>query len=173
MGHMNNPSIRLVLADIRSTLNVGAILRTADATGVELVYACGYTPYPKIESDERPAHVADANHRAIAKTALGAEKTIRVLHIPDTVTALREARQSGFKIIVVEQAERSLNLYHYRPEEPLALVFGNEVTGVDQDVIDSADTILELPMIGQKESLNVSVTAGIVLYQLRFGSAIV
>jgi 23S rRNA (guanosine2251-2'-O)-methyltransferase len=170
MGHMNNSSVRLILADIRSTLNVGAILRTADATGVELVYACGYTPYPHIDRDKRPAHVSDANHRAIAKTALGAEETVPVRHLPHTVTALREARADGFKIIVVELAERSLNLYQYRVSEPVALVLGNEVTGVDQEILDSADTILELPMIGQKESLNVSVTAGIVLYQLRFGS---
>jgi 23S rRNA (guanosine2251-2'-O)-methyltransferase len=170
MGHMNNPSIRLILADIRSSLNVGAILRTADATGVELVYACGYTPYPHTGHDERPPHVSDANHRAIAKTALGAEETIAVRHLPDTLAALREARSDGFKIIVVEQAERSLNLYRYRQTDPIALVLGNEVTGVDQAVIDSADTVLELPMVGHKESLNVSVTAGIVLYQLRFGS---
>ena len=170
MGHMNNPSIRLILADIRSTLNVGAILRTADATGVELVYACGYTPYPHVDSDERPAHVSDANHRAIAKTALGAEESVPVRQLPHTVTALREARADGFQIIVLEQAERSLNLYHYRVEGPVALVLGNEVTGVDSDIIDAADAVLELPMIGQKESLNVSVTAGIALYQLRFGS---
>lgn len=171
MGHMNNPSIRLILADIRSTLNVGAILRTADAAGVELVYACGYTPYPHVSGDERPPHVSDANHRAIAKTALGAEGTVSVRHLPDTLTALREARDHGFKIIVVEQAEKSLNLYHYRHTVPVALILGNEVTGVTPDVLDASDTILELPMIGQKESLNVSVTAGIVLYQLRFGSS--
>jgi 23S rRNA (guanosine2251-2'-O)-methyltransferase len=166
---MNKFAIRLILADIRSAHNVGAILRTADACLVELVYACGYTPFPRLPDDTRPAHVANANHRAIAKTALGAEASIPVLHVPDTLTAIREARSAGFKIIVVEQSENSLNLYHYTPAGPMALVLGNEVSGISEDHFAHADTILELPMLGRKESLNVAVTAGISLYQLRFG----
>jgi 23S rRNA (guanosine2251-2'-O)-methyltransferase len=167
---MTNLPIRLILPDIRSTHNVGAILRTADACGVELVYACGYTPYPIQRDDTRPAHVADANTRAIAKTALGAEQTVPVLHIGDTLSAIAEARTQGFTIIVLEQSERSLNLYQYRPTNPLVLVVGNEVAGVPGEVLELADTILELPMLGSKESLNVATSAGIALYQLRFGA---
>jgi 23S rRNA (guanosine2251-2'-O)-methyltransferase len=168
---MNKVPLRLILSDLRSTGNVGAILRTADACGVELVYACGYTPYPKLANDDRPPHVADTNTRAIAKTALGAEATVPVLHFSDTTSAMIEPRTQGFSLIVIEQSEKSLNLYQYQPTGPLALVLGNEVTGVLPPQLVVADAILELPMIGQKESLNVAVAAGIALYQLRFGTA--
>jgi len=167
---MTNLSIRLILSDIRSTHNVGSIMRTADASAVELIYACGYTPYPTAPDDPRPGHVAWANTSAIAKTALGAEQTVPVLHIPDTLTALSEAKRDGFKIIVIEQSEKSLNLYHYRPEGPVALVLGNEVTGLSEAILSAADAVLEIPMLGRKESLNVSVAAAIAMYQLRFGS---
>jgi 23S rRNA (guanosine2251-2'-O)-methyltransferase len=170
LGDMNKHPLRLILPDIRSTGNVGAILRTADACGVELVYACGYTPYPLLPSDNRPPHIASRNTRAIAKTALGAETTVPILHYPDPVSAISEARTSGFNIIVIEQSEKSLNLYHYEPTGPLALVLGNEVDGVLDPVLSQADTILELPMIGQKESLNVAAAAAVALYQLRFGA---
>ncbi|MDB5178915.1 MAG: methyltransferase [Patescibacteria group bacterium] len=167
----NDLPIRLILSDIRSAQNVGAILRTADACRVELVYACGYTPYPIVKADTRPAHIAASNTRAIAKTALGAERTVPVLHFPDTASAISEARSEGFNISIIEQAEDSLNLYHYQPTGPTALVLGNEVTGVAAAELAQADTILELPMLGAKESLNVSVAAGIALYQLRFGAS--
>lgn len=166
---MNNFAVRVILSDIRSTHNVGAILRTADACAVELVYACGYTPYPHIPGDSRPAHITTANHKGISKTALGAETSVPVVHLPDTLSAISKARSSGFKIILVEQAENSLNLYHFKPSSPVALVFGNEISGVSSSFFPEADAIIELPMLGAKESLNVAVSAGIVLYNLRFG----
>lgn len=161
--------LRLILADLRGAGNVGSILRTADACGVELIYACGTTPYPPAVDDPRPAHVAASNHRAIAKTALGAESSVPVLHFTDTISAIREARELGFTISVIEQSEKSLNLYSYRPAAPLALVLGAEIGGATPAVLASADVILELPMLGRKESLNVSVAAAIAMYQLRFG----
>jgi 23S rRNA (guanosine2251-2'-O)-methyltransferase len=167
---MNKLPIRLILSDIRSALNVGAILRTADAAGIEMVYACGYTPYPKQLNDTRAAHIASSNTLAIAKTALGAEIDVPVKHFSDTASAINEARSIGFKIIVLEQAERSLNLYHYHPEESIALVVGNEVTGVLPEDAQLADHVLEIPMIGSKESLNVSAATAVAVYQLRFGS---
>lgn len=164
----NNFPIRLILSDIRSTYNVGAILRTADATAIELAYACGYTPYPLLPRDNRPPHVAAANTKAISKTALGAESTVPMRHFPDTISAISEARSEGFSIIVLEQAEGSLNLFDYRPASPVALILGNEPDGVDPETLSQADTILELPMRGRKESLNVAVAAGIAMYHLRF-----
>jgi len=166
---MNKLPLRLILADIRSAYNVGAILRTADAINIELAYASGYTPYPVLPRDPRPAHITDANTRAIAKTALGAETTVPMRHIPDTVSAIHEARASGFSVIVLEQAEGSLNLFDFVPTTPIALVLGNEPLGVDAATLRAADTILELPMLGHKESLNVAVAAGIAMYHLRFG----
>jgi 23S rRNA (guanosine2251-2'-O)-methyltransferase len=167
---MNKNHIRLILSDIRSTGNVGAILRTADAADVELVYACGYTPYPLAVDDSRPAHVSSSNTRALSKTALGAEATVRVLHTRDTTSAILEARSHGFEIIVLEQSEKSLNLYQFVPRGPIALVVGNEVDGIPVEILDLADTILELPMLGTKESLNVATAAGIALYRLRFAA---
>jgi tRNA G18 (ribose-2'-O)-methylase SpoU len=168
---MTDLRLRLILSDLRSAENVGAILRTADAAGVELVYAAGYTPHPRIHSprDPRPPHVIASNTRAIAKTALGAETTMPITHTIDTLTAIHEAKRNGFKIIVIEQAEKSLNLYQYRAHGPLALVLGNEVSGVAPLVLETADAILELPMLGSKESLNVASAAAIALYQLQFG----
>lgn len=166
---MNNFPLRLILSDIRSAQNVGAMLRTADACDVKLVYACGYTPYPVVVGDQRPAHIAASNHRAIAKTALGAEQTIAVMHCPDTASAIAHARADGFNITVIEQAESSLSLFDYAPSGPTALIVGNEVDGVAPASQAAADAILELPMLGAKESLNVSVAAGIALYHLRFG----
>jgi 23S rRNA (guanosine2251-2'-O)-methyltransferase len=167
---MNTPRLRLILSEIRSSLNVGAILRTADATGVELVYACGYTPYPQLPDDTRPPHVSSSNTISISKTALGAEATVPILHCSATTQAVAEARREGFKIIVLEQSENSLNLYRFEPEFPLALLVGNEVTGVPTDILTLADAIVELPMLGRKESLNVASATAVSLYQLRFGA---
>jgi tRNA G18 (ribose-2'-O)-methylase SpoU len=166
---MNHFPIRIILCDVRSAHNVGAIMRTADACDIQLIYACGYTPFPIQAQDNRPPHVANRNHRAIAKTALGAER-LPVKHFLEPSQALHKARMQGFDIIVIEQSENSLKLYDYVPTRPIALVFGNEVLGVPQGIIQQADQVLELPMIGRKESLNVAVTAGIALYQLRFGA---
>lgn len=169
---MNELTLRLILSDLRGAGNVGSILRTADACGVEHIYACGYTPYPLVAGDTRPPHVISSNMKTIAKTALGAERTMPVSHFPDTASAINEAKSLGFEIIVIEQAESSLSLYDFVPADhsKLALVLGNETNGVEQDVLDAAETILEIPMLGAKESLGVAVAAGIALYSLRFGS---
>jgi 23S rRNA (guanosine2251-2'-O)-methyltransferase len=166
---MNKFALRLILTDIRSSGNVGSILRTADACGIELIYASGYTPHPQTPDDTRPPHIIRSNTQAIAKTALGAEATVPVKHCPDITLAVSEARSAGFSIIVIEQSEKSLNLYRYAPTGPMALILGNEVTGVPLAQQNAADTILELPMLGSKESLNVAVAAAIAMYQLRFG----
>jgi tRNA G18 (ribose-2'-O)-methylase SpoU len=168
---MNEITLRLILSDLRGAGNVGSILRTADACGVEHIYACGYTPYPRIHGDTRPPHVIASNMKTIAKTALGAELTMSVSHCGDTASAVAEAVADGFDIIVIEQAETSLNLFSFSPANPkLALVLGNEVSGVEQTVLNAADVILEIPMVGAKESLNVAVSAAVALYALRFGS---
>jgi 23S rRNA (guanosine2251-2'-O)-methyltransferase len=161
---------RLILSDLRGAGNVGSIMRTANACGVELIYACGYTPYPRLTGDDRPPHIITSNTRSIAKTALGAELTMPVRHFADTSDAILEAKHDGFDIIVIEQAETSLNLFSFIPTNPkLALVLGNEVEGITRSVCELATAILELPMIGTKESLNVSSAAAVALYHLRFG----
>jgi 23S rRNA (guanosine2251-2'-O)-methyltransferase len=167
---MSTTTLRVILSDLRGAGNVGSILRTANACGVELVYACGYTPYPMLPDDDRPPHVVTNNSRLIAKTALGAELTMPIRHFSDTATAIAEAKHDGFDIIIIEQAETSLNLFSFVPtSNKLALVLGNEVDGVSQAVCELASVVLELPMIGTKESLNVSSAAAVALYQLQFG----
>ena len=166
---MNKLALRLILCDIRSAHNVGAIFRTADACGIEHVYVTGYTPYPRLQNDSRPPHVSSSNTSAIAKTALGAERTMSIGHFAEPSQAILHARSEGFTITVLEQSEKSLNLFNFKPAAPLALVLGNEVTGVPQNLLQEADQILELPMLGAKESLNVAVTGAVAMYRLRFG----
>ncbi len=159
----------LVLPNIRSAWNVGAILRTADAADVKLVITCGYTPHPGQADDPRPAHVVSAHEKMIAKTALGAERTVPLQHFDQLADAIGFLRRQHYMIAALEQAESSVNLFDFTLTGPLALIVGNEVSGLNQAELTTCDHILELPMLGRKESLNVAVGASIALYQLRFG----
>lgn len=167
---MTNYPLRLILADIRSTANVGSILRTAEAFGVERVYAAGYTPYPRLPHDDRPPYIIHSNTKSIARTALGAENYVPIEHIPTSLEAIMRARADGLKIIVLEQAKNSLNLASYRLDGPAALMLGSEVAGVPPKLLSAADDVLEIPMMGRKESFGVAVAAGIALYSLRSSS---
>lgn len=158
--------LTLILDNIRSTHNVGAILRTADATGVLQVYCCGITPYPRLKNDERDPVVSGRHTREIAKTALGAERSISIEYFDDTIAAIATARQADCTIYGLEQSSGSVNLFDVTVQSPAALVLGREVDGMPQNVLDACDTIVEIPQRGAKESLNVSVAAGIAMYQL-------
>jgi 23S rRNA (guanosine2251-2'-O)-methyltransferase len=143
----------VILDDVRSMHNVGAIFRTCDAFAVELLYLCGYTPAPP--------------HRDIHKTALGATETVNWKNFATTLEGVTAARNEGYKIFTVEQAHDAtmlnrLNWYN----EKIALVFGNEVTGVNDDVLKVADGCIEIPQWGAKHSLNISVSVGIVLWEM-------
>jgi tRNA G18 (ribose-2'-O)-methylase SpoU len=162
--------IVLVLDNLRSASNVGSILRTCDAVGVDRVVACGITPYPRAKRDSRDPVVINRNTREIAKTALGAEQTIAVEYFADSAQALERLRREGRTIIALEQSESAHNLFDFRPSSPLALIVGNEVSGVDAKLLTGSDAILELPQRGAKESLNVAVATGIALYQLLMGN---
>lgn len=170
--HSNDKKIRirLLVHDIRSTHNVGAFFRTCDGLGIDSIIFSGYTPYPKFEGDTRLPHFADKITRQIHKTALGAET-----HVPfeqfDTVSSALESL-NGSCIIALEQVPNS-----YSPGEVLTklksseitdivLAVGNEIHGVHPEILKHADYIMELPMHGSKESLNVSVATGIALYEL-------
>jgi len=145
--------IVVVLENVRSAYNVGSIFRTADAFLIEAIYLCGYTAYPP--------------HKEIRKTALGADETVHWKHFNNVNSALEELRQQGYRIFAVEQAINSLKLDGIEQfEGKLAVVFGNEVTGVEQTTIENCDGCLEIPQFGMKHSLNVSVAAGVVLWEL-------
>ncbi|MCD6065997.1 MAG: tRNA ((18)-2-O)-methyltransferase [Bacteroidetes bacterium] len=148
-----NPLI-IVLDNIRSLNNVGSAFRTADAFLLEAVYLCGVTGTPP--------------NPEIHKTALGATDTVSWKHFKSTVECIAELKQQGYTICSVEQAERSVMLHELKkyPEKKYALVFGNEVYGVEQEVIDSSDLVIEIPQFGSKHSLNVSVSIGIVCWEL-------
>ena len=145
--------IVVVLENIRSAYNVGSIFRTADAFLLQGMYICGYTAFPP--------------HKEIRKTALGADETVHWKHFKKIGDALEELRAEGFRIYAVEQASNSISLEQFRyGGEKVAVVLGNEVTGVEQSTIEQADGVIEIPQLGMKHSLNVSVAAGVVLWEL-------
>lgn len=159
----------LILDNLRSSANVGSILRTADSAGVKRVICCGSTPYTRLEKDTRDPVVINRNTREISKTALGAEATVDVEYFRDTVDAIGQARAENRTIYALEQADNSTNLLNMQPLFPAALIVGNEVDGVQNNVIDLCDKVLEIPQQGHKESLNVSVATGIAVYKLLEG----
>ena len=150
--------IIVILDDVRSMHNVGSTFRTCDAFAIEELYLCGYTPAPP--------------HRDIHKTALGATETVAWKNFTTTIEAVTAARAAGYKILAVEQAHGStmLNTLNWQHEK-VALVFGNEVTGVNDEVLAAADGCIEIPQWGAKHSLNISVSVGIVLWEMVRGIA--
>lgn len=158
------PEITLILHNIRSTYNVGAIFRTAEGFGVSRLILSGYTPYPTIDNDSRLPHIRDKLTNQIHKTALGAE-TIVPFEYQETPD-LDGLKATGFRLIALEQDPNSILLSDFHPPKKIALILGEEVHGVEQTFLDKCTDIIEIPMQGKKESFNVSVAAGIALYAL-------
>jgi tRNA G18 (ribose-2'-O)-methylase SpoU len=144
----------LLMENIRSMHNVGSVFRTADAFLTEAIYLCGYTPRPP--------------HRDIHKTALGATETVRWKYTESSVEAVLSLKSEGYRIVGVEQVAGSIPLQEFRltPDEKIVLIFGNEVDGVSEAVLKFCDDCIEIPQFGMKHSLNVSVAAGMVLWEL-------
>lgn len=147
----------LILHNLRSVHNVGSIFRTADAAGVTKIYLVGYTPTP-IDRFGRA-------RKDLAKVALGAETSVPWEYYRRINVLLRELRVQKLSIVAVEQDKHSVDYRDFRPKEATAFILGNEVNGIPKGVLALCDTIVEIPMHGKKESLNVSVSAGIVLFQ--------
>lgn len=142
----------LILDNIRSALNVGSIIRTCDAFGVSEVYFCGITP--------------DLENPKVKKTSLGAEKSIKAKYSPNAGEIVQTLKDKGFQIVSLELSEKSVNINDFKPLKKFALVVGNEVSGVSDEVLDASDAIIQIPMNGTKESLNVAVSFGIAVYAL-------
>jgi 23S rRNA (guanosine2251-2'-O)-methyltransferase len=144
----------IILDNVRSLYNVGAVFRTADGFLINGIYLCGITATPP--------------HKDIRKTALGATDSVPWKYFQKTVDAIKELRKEGYKIISVEQTDESimLNDFFVEEDERYALVFGHEMRGVDQSVIDESDMCIEIPQFGTKHSFNISVSSGIVLWDL-------
>lgn len=156
----------LVLCDVRSAHNVGSLLRTADGLGIKRVIMTGITPYPMLADDSRLPHLAGKLDRRISKTALGAEKSVDWAYESDIRTCLSQLKKEGYLVAALEQAEGSQNLTGYRTSGDTALVVGSEVGGLAPSVLEVCDVILEIPMSGRKESLNVAVAGAIGMYHL-------
>ena len=151
--HTEKTPLTVILDNVRSLHTVGSVFRTSDAFLVECVYLCGITSTPP--------------HAEIHKTALGAENTVNWKYCEDALGAVRELKTKGYTIFAIEQAEGSTSLEKINPhrDQKYAVVLGNEVKGVQQAVIDECHACLEIPQFGTKHSLNVSVTAGIVIWE--------
>ena len=156
----------LILDNLRSAHNVGTILRTADGAAWPEVYLCGTTPAPELPGDPRPPYAKDRAAKEIAKTALGAETELDLHYAANTAVIVAQLRQKGYQLIALEQSPKSVGLDSFQTAGRMALVVGNEVDGVSSEVLELCDIILELPMRGRKESLNVAVAAGIAMYRL-------
>lgn len=160
--------IVLLVHNIRSAHNVGSIFRTAEGFGVNKIILSGYTPYPKWKGDVRLPHIADKIDRQIHKTALGAENMVPFEY--QELPAIEALKQAGYRIVGLEQDDRSIMLPSYRPPDKVALLLGEEVNGIGNELRRLCDDLLEIPMSGRKESFNVSVACGIALYGLRHHS---
>lgn len=142
----------IVLDNVRSHLNVGSVFRTADAFLIEAIYLCGITGVPP--------------HRDIHKSALGSTETVAWKYFSSTQEAIDDLKKNGFKIISIEQAEQATMLNEFIPvaEKKYAIVFGNEVDGVAQEIVSASDQVIEIPQYGMKHSLNISVSVGVVVW---------
>jgi len=153
------PNLEIVLDNIRSTFNVGAMFRTSDGAGVKKLYVCGITPTPE--------------HPKIVKTGLGAEWSVPWSYHTNAVTVVKALKEQGYTVFALESTEASVSLFETtlpNVAKPLALVVGNEVTGIDPDILTLCDKAVHIPMLGYKHSLNVSIAFGIAVYHLSLSS---
>lgn len=147
----------VILFNVRSAHNVGAVFRTCEGAGVDMLYLVGYTPHP---IDRFGREVAE-----IKKTSLGASTMVPWQAADDIEALILKLQSQGVTIVAVEQTPQSVSLYDFSLPTNVAYIFGNEITGVPPEVVTLCDQTIEIPMKGRKESLNVSVTVGIVLFQ--------
>lgn len=160
-------SVVLIAHNLRSTHNIGSLLRSCDGLGAGKMYITGYSPYPLLPSDDtRLPHIAAKLDKQISKTALGAEKTVAWQQSAELEPILEQLRLDDYTIAALEQAADSVPLNTYDAPGKIALIVGREVEGVEPEILALCDTILEIPMHGQKESFNVAVAGAIGLYEL-------
>lgn len=161
-------SIIIIAHNLRSTHNVGSLLRTAEGLGVTAVYLTGYTPYPTHTADVRLPHLSRKINHNISKTALGAELSVAWQYQTDINGLIYVLREQGYVIAALEQTNTALLLPAYKPPERIAIIIGREVEGIEPAVLALTDLQLEIPMMGQKESFNVVQAAAMALYHCRY-----
>ncbi|HAQ02346.1 TPA: RNA methyltransferase [Candidatus Nomurabacteria bacterium] len=155
---ISEPKNILILPDIRSAINVGAIFRTADAVGIDMIYLVGCTP--------RPNDQYGRIQKDIAKSALGAETWIKWEYKEKLVPLIKKLKKEGYEIVALEQSEKSIDYRKYKKPLKMAFILGPEVIGLDKKVLKICDKVVEIPMHGKKESLNVSVATGVALFRI-------
>jgi tRNA G18 (ribose-2'-O)-methylase SpoU len=158
--------IVIIVHNIRSTHNVGSLLRSADGFGIKKIYFTGYTPYPKMAHDKRLPHLSTKANNQIHKTALGAENSVAWEHNEDITEVIRNLKDNGYEIAALEQTKKSEDLRRLVPASKIAVILGNEVEGLDQETLGLTDVHLEIPIHGQKESFNVAIAGSIAMYVL-------
>ena len=144
--------VSVLLDNVRSLYNVGSFFRTADAAGIEKLYLCGITGHPP--------------HKSLDKTALGSQDRVPWVHSWHAADSLRALRDRGFEVAAIETGVHSVDLFDWQPRFPVCVVFGHEVEGIQPHVLDACDTLVRIPMLGLKHSLNVATAGGIVIYEL-------
>ncbi len=157
-------SIIVIAHNIRSAHNIGSIFRSSDCFGVSEIILSGYSPYPAVDNDTRLPHIVHKLTDQIHKTALGAEKTVPYSYSKEI--PLDALANRGYSLVALEQSLNSTVLSSYTPSDKIALILGEERYGITKDILERCETTLEIPQQGDKESLNVSVAAGICLYHL-------
>jgi 23S rRNA (guanosine2251-2'-O)-methyltransferase len=156
----------LIIHDIRSTHNVGSILRTCDGFGVRRVYIGGISPYPRVPDDVRLPHIITKLTKDIHKTALGAEETIEIILYSDIFDLIEKLTAASIQVIALEQTPSSLPISKLVLTSPASILLGREVDGIEPPILTHCALAVEIPMQGKKESFNVSVATGIALYAL-------
>jgi 23S rRNA (guanosine2251-2'-O)-methyltransferase len=167
VDHRPQRSIVVIAHNLRSVYNVGALLRTAEVFAAKKVYVTGFTPYPTYPGDSRDAKLQAQQTRQMAKAAAGAERMMPFTREPDVHALLDALHEQGFAVAGLEVDPQAVALDDYRPPHRVALLLGDEVRGIEEPLRHRCDLLLQIPMFGRKDTLNVSVAAGIALYSLR------
>jgi len=163
----------LLVNNVRSIYNIGSLFRLADAVGLSKLYLTGFTPYPKKTDDDRPAYVATKTDQAIKKTALEGLGNVAWEYHPNAVDVCQKLKGDGVLLVGIEQTSTSLNYLdylksdHFLESQAVCFIVGHETGGVDQDVLDLCDKVIEIPMLGKGKSLNVAMSATVVLYSAK------
>jgi tRNA G18 (ribose-2'-O)-methylase SpoU len=167
---MNNHQVILIAHNLRSSYNVGSLLRTAEGLGVSHIYLTGYTPHPKINDDTRLPHEINKVTAQIHKTALGAENSIGWSYAPEIKELIKRLVEDGVTIAALEQTPRALSLGKFVPKGTTAIILGSEPEGLDNEILKIANIHFQIPMRGKKESFNVTVAAAIAVYHVLYVS---
>jgi tRNA G18 (ribose-2'-O)-methylase SpoU len=160
--------IIVIADDIRSSHNVGSLLRTCEGLGINKVYLTGYTPYPKLKNDQRLPHIANKITKRILKTSLGAEKMVDWAFCESLPELIKDLKSQGYEIVAVELEKSAIELNKFKTPKKVAFIFGNERIGIDKKYLKLADQTVFIPMLGKKESFNVVQSAAMVLYVTRY-----